>query len=167
MRFCLGDSDHVFEHEWQAVNDNAVPKILGNDFWTAYKAKFDFGARVIEMTAGSKHIAVPFTVGDEHEREQEKVLCSMVDMVVPPRTPYLLPTLPHDSCGKPARLRAHEVWHVQAHSDEEDDYLRNELRCAEERESQRETQGGQAQQAEKPLRRVGTNTRQRARATAQ
>ena len=104
LEFELGDSDHVFGHEWQAVGDAAVPKILGNDFWSAHEANFDFGKRVIRLTVGSRQVSVPFTVGDEHDTERGRVLCSMVDMVVPPRTPYLLPTLPHDSCGKPARL---------------------------------------------------------------
>ena len=164
MRFQLGGADHEFVHEWQAIDSTAVPKILGNDFWTMYKAKFDFGARVIEMTVGSKRIEVPFTVGDEHEQEEERLLCSMIDMVVPPRTPYLLPTLPHDSCGRPARLNAHEVWHVQVRSDEEDDHLRGELQRAEEQESQWDSQSERVpQQADRPARLAGVKTKPRHR----
>ena len=44
----------------------------------------------------------------------------------------MLPTLPHDSCGKPARLKSHEVWYVQAQSEEEEEVLTAELQGAEE-----------------------------------
>ena len=104
MEFTLGESEHVFQHEWQAMDSDSVPIILGNDFWSRHKATFDFETRTISMVAGTRRIVIPFTVGDEHEKEQAKGLCSMVDIVVPPRTAYLLPTLPRGSDGQPARL---------------------------------------------------------------
>ena len=91
----------------------------------------------------------------------------MVDMVVPPRTPYLLPTLPHNSCGKPARLKAHEVWYVQAQSEEEEEVVAAELKDAEEQLHRwRQQQQARSPQANKP-RVVGAKTRQSARTSRQ
>ena len=91
MGFKLGDDEHVFRHEWQTMENDTVPVILGNDFFAKHKARFDFDSRVIKLTVGSKIIDVPFTVGDEQATEQDKALCSMVDVIVPPHTAYLLP----------------------------------------------------------------------------
>ena len=119
FRFQLGEDDHVFQHEWQITEGSAVPTILGNDFWARYDASFNFASRTIDMQVGSKRVQVPFLVGDERSTEEESSLCSAVDMVVPPRTAYLCPTLPLIGQGKPARLRAKEVWQVRPQDEDE------------------------------------------------
>ena len=65
-------------------------------------------------------------MGDENVPQTEQPLYSAVDMVVPPRAIYKLPVLPNRNGGRPARLRAAEVWHVQARSHEEGEHLQRQ-----------------------------------------
>ena len=90
------------------------------------------------MKAGQRVIQIPFTVGDEHEREHQRSLCCLVDVVVPPRTAYVIPTLPHDSAGKPGRLHAQEQWQVLAREDREHQTLETEWEELQQRQQQRQ-----------------------------
>ena len=62
----------------------------------------------------------------------------MVDVVVPPRTAYTTPALPHDSTGAPARLRANERWQVLAREDGEHEALQHEVCLLQQRQATRQ-----------------------------
>ena len=83
VSFRLGDDPHEFRHEWQVVEGDTTPIILGNDFMAKYKAVFDFGRRIIVLTVNGREVWVPFEVGDEKAKEEEAAVYSLEDRLVP------------------------------------------------------------------------------------
>ena len=88
----------------------------------AHAAKFDFVNRVIELELNGKVVKVPFTVGDEDVNEEVQAVYCAEDVVVPPRQAYMLKGIVGTDRQKVA-TSAHEVWLVEARSEEEQEQL--------------------------------------------
>jgi len=123
LQFTLGDEDETeFRHEFQITEGGATPAILGVDFWAAHTAKFDFAERVIELQVNGKMVKVPFTIGDEDVDERVQAVYCAEDVVVPPRQAYMLKGIVGTERKRTA-TSAHEVWLVEARSEQEQEQL--------------------------------------------
>ena len=86
LEFRLGNASKVFRHEFQVIEGNSTPTILGVDFWAQYDAQFDFKSRQIVMHVGGQAVTVPFKIGDEEDAAPEIKLYAVDDIVIPARS---------------------------------------------------------------------------------
>ena len=132
LEFQLGDEPHMFNHKWQVIEGSGTPEILGNDFWVLHKAKFDFDTRKIYLQVEGRQMEVPFTVGDEKSDERIMTVCSVQDVMVPPRSAYTIRGLPHSSASQVAKLSAGHTWWVGPREDrEQEELMRQAKQCYE------------------------------------
>jgi hypothetical protein len=128
LNFKLKGCDRRFKHEWQVIAGEEAPTIIGTSFWARHKAKFDFEKRCIEMTVEGERVQVPFTIGDESqgeaegEEKEETALYAVEDMVVPPRSGYMVPAKPREGA-----VTAWEVWAVRPRTEAETEELHRSL----------------------------------------
>ena len=132
MEFQLGDEQHMFRHAWQITEGGSTPEILGNDFWAQHQAQFDFATRKIYLQVEGRRMAIPFTVGDETSDERARPVFSVQDVVVPPRSAYMIRALPHSSASQLEKLTAHQTWWVAPREGGREEELQRQARecCA-------------------------------------
>ena len=90
---------------------------------------FDFAKRCINLNLNGREVSVPFTVGDEQEEEEVQAVYCAEDVVVPPRQAYMIKGMVGCS-AQSISATAHEVWLVEAQSEEQQSQLERRASAA-------------------------------------